>query len=89
MTNSELELLEDNNKQHIYIICFNGENNLLIETDTSEETDRWANALKQHIRYANAVSIRTTQKYRLSINPSEVGQSPRPTDITKLPSENA
>lgn len=65
--NTELELLEDNRKQQIYIVSFNGENNLLMETETEEETNRWSNALKQHIRYANAQSARNTQKYRSSV----------------------
>lgn len=78
--NTELELQEDHGKQQIYIVAFNGENNLLIETETEGETNRWTNALKQHIRFANKVSAQST------------GSAPKPAaksnSITELPTNN-
>lgn len=59
--NTELELHDEGGKQQILIVAFNGENSLLIETETETETNRWANALKQHIRYANKLSIQLKQ----------------------------
>lgn len=78
--NTELELQEDHGKQQIYIVAFNGENNLLIETETEGETNRWTNALKQHIRFANKVSAQSS------------GSAPKPAaksnSITELPTNN-
>lgn len=78
--NTELELQEDHGKQQIYIVAFNGENNLLIETETEEETNRWTNALKQHIRFANKVSAQSTG--------SGAKPAPKSNSITELPTNN-
>lgn len=61
LMNTELELHDEGGKQQILIVAFNGENSLLIETETETETNRWAIALKQHIRYANKLSIQLKQ----------------------------
>lgn len=78
--NTELELQDDHGKQQIYIVAFNGENNLLIETETEEETNRWTNALKQHIRFANKVSAQSTGSVPAS--------TPKSNSITELPTNN-
>jgi protein-S-isoprenylcysteine O-methyltransferase Ste14 len=70
LMNTELELQEDHGKQQIYIVAFNGENSLLIETDTEAETNRWTNALKHHIRFANKSSVQQTFTFKSAASPT-------------------
>ena len=50
------ELVEDSthNPRQIFVMSYNGENNILMEAEAAAEAQQWAAAIKAHIRYANA-----------------------------------
>jgi protein-S-isoprenylcysteine O-methyltransferase Ste14 len=50
------ELVEENsrhNNKQIFIVSYNGENNMLMETEGPAETAEWIKAFKEHIAHAN------------------------------------
>lgn len=44
------------NQSQIFVVSYNGENNLLMEADTPEECSEWVAAIKTHIAYYNNLS---------------------------------
>jgi hypothetical protein len=51
------EVIEENkkyNEKQIFIVSFNGEYNLLMETDSADDADDWIIEIRDHIKYANS-----------------------------------
>lgn len=61
------ELLEDHtraNEKQIFIVSYNGENNILMETENAADSKEWIAAIKNHIQYFNnkiVESVRLTR----------------------------
>jgi len=53
------EVIEENkkyNEKQIFIVSFNGEYNLLMETESADDADDWIIEIRDHIKYANAAA---------------------------------
>lgn len=60
MTLVNTELVEENsryNSKQIFIVSYNGENNMLMETETVAEAADWARAFKEHMDFANHKTV--------------------------------
>jgi len=52
-------VIEENkkyNEKQIFIVSFNGEYNLLMETESADDADDWIIEIRDHIKYANAAA---------------------------------
>ena len=52
-------MIEENkkyNEKQIFIVSFNGEYNLLMETESADDADDWIIEIRDHIKYANAAA---------------------------------
>ena len=53
LADTEVVIQEGNPKQ-IFIVCFNGENNLLMEAGSADDADDWVIAIRDHTKFANS-----------------------------------
>ena len=52
-------MIEENkkyNEKQIFIVSFNGEYNLLMETESADDADDWIIEIRDHIKYANSAA---------------------------------
>jgi hypothetical protein len=49
------------NQKQIFVVSFNGENNILMETEDPKDAKEWAEAIKKHIDFYNKVTTSRVQ----------------------------
>jgi hypothetical protein len=53
------------NDKQVFVVSYNGENNILMETDNASETLEWANAIRSHIKFYNQATTSRVQSMRV------------------------
>ena len=64
LVNTELSTSNKYSSNQIFITSFNGENNILMECENSDEAKEWIEAVKIHISYANQETEHNIRKSR-------------------------
>jgi hypothetical protein len=63
------------NEKQIFIVSYNGENNILMETELASEAKEWVDAIKKHIEFYNRESSSRVKSMSFSSNRSSASRA--------------